>query len=82
MESDKQHAHRLLDRLAPSHLFAVVHLLEVVVEPLANSLAQAPIEEEEITPETAAASERARASLERGEGIAHQQIRREFGLSK
>ncbi|MCP5118259.1 MAG: hypothetical protein GY953_46185, partial [bacterium] len=31
MESDKQHAYQLLDRLAPSQLDAVVKLLEVMV---------------------------------------------------
>ena len=52
------------------------------MEPLARSLALAPVEEEEITPETAAALERARASLARGEGIPDDEIRREFGLSQ
>jgi hypothetical protein len=37
------------------------------------------MDEEEITPETAAALERARASLARGEGIPHEDIQREFG---
>jgi len=53
-----------------------------MVEPLAGSLASAPMEEEEITPDMAAALERARASLARGEGIPHQDILREFGLDK
>jgi len=30
--SDKQHAHDLLDRLEPSQLAAVVHLLETIVD--------------------------------------------------
>ena len=30
--SDKQHAHELLDRLGPSQVAAVVHLLEVMVQ--------------------------------------------------
>jgi hypothetical protein len=48
--------------------------------PLSRSLASA--QEEEITPETAAALDRARASLARGEGIPHEDILREFGLDK
>ena len=51
-----------------------------MVEPSSASLATAPVEEEEITPETAATLERAKASLARGEGIAHDDILREFGL--
>jgi hypothetical protein len=57
-------------------------LLEVMVEPLSRSLASAPVEEEEITAETAAALDRARASLARGEGVPHEDILREFGLGK
>ncbi|MGA2120249.1 MAG: hypothetical protein ABSH56_36690 [Bryobacteraceae bacterium] len=40
------------------------------------------VEEEEITPDTAAALDEARASLARGEGIPHEEILREFGLSQ
>jgi hypothetical protein len=72
----------LLDQLGPAQFDAVVRLLEVMVEPLTRSLALAPVEEEGITPDTAAALERARASLARGEGIPHEEILREFGLSQ
>jgi hypothetical protein len=57
-------------------------LLEVMMEPLSRSLALAAEEEEEIAPETATALEGAQTSLERGEGIPHQDVRREFGLEK
>ena len=80
--TEKQHAHELIDQLGPGQLSVVVQLLEVIVDPLSRSLAQAPIEDEEITPETAAALDRARASLDRGEGIPHEEILREFGLKK
>jgi hypothetical protein len=38
--------------------------------------------EEEGTPKTAAAIDRSRASIARGEGIPHEDILREFGLGK
>jgi hypothetical protein len=79
---ERQQAHALLDMLPEEKLTAVRSLLEVMVEPLSRSLASAPVEEEEITPETAAALDRARASLARGEGIPHEDILREFGLDK
>jgi hypothetical protein len=44
------------------------------------ALANSPVEEEEITPETAAALDLARESLARGEGIPHEEMLREFGL--
>ena len=49
-------------RLPAEKLTAVRSLLEVMVEPLSRSLALAPVEDDEITPETAAALDRARAS--------------------
>ena len=72
-------AHALLDMLPADKLNAVRSLLEVMVEPLSRSLALAPVEDEEITPETAATLDRARASLAAGEGIPHEEILREFG---
>jgi hypothetical protein len=82
LTQERQQAHALLDMLPVEKLTAVIHLLEVMVEPLSRSLASAPVEEEEITAETAAALDRARASLARGEGIPHEDILREFGLGK
>ena len=79
---ERQRAHALLDMLPAEKLNAVRSLLEVMVEPLARSLVLAPVDEEEITPETAAALDRARVSLARGEGIPHEEILREFGLTK
>jgi hypothetical protein len=79
---ERQQAHALLDMLSAEKLNAVRGLLEVMVEPLSRSLALAPVEDEEIAPETAAALDRARASLAQGEGIPHEDILCEFGLSK
>lgn len=82
MSDPKEHAHALLDMLPEEKLTAVVGLLEVMVEPLARSLALAPVEEEDITPETATALDHARASLAHGDGIPHEEILREFGLRR
>jgi hypothetical protein len=80
LDRERQQAHALLDLLPAEKLNAVLSLLEVMVEPLSSLLALAPLEEEELTSETAEALDRARASLARGEGIPHQEILREFGL--
>jgi len=84
MESDLQHAreqaHLLLDVLPGEKLAAVRNLLEVMVEPLSRSLAAAPVEEEDLTPETSAALDRASASLDRGESVSHKEVLSEFGL--
>jgi len=82
INEQRQQAHALLDLLSAEKLTAVHSLLEVMTEPMSRSLALAPVEDEEITPETAAALDRARASLARGEGIPHEDVLREFGLTK
>jgi hypothetical protein len=82
LQQERQQAHALIDLLPPAKLGAVRSLLEVMVEPLSRSLALAPFEDEEITPETAAELDQARASLARGEGIPHEEILREFGLTQ
>jgi len=79
---EREQAHALLDLLSAEKLTAVRSLLAVMVEPLSRSLISVPVEEEEVTAETAAAIDRARASLARGEVIPHEDIRREFGLDK
>ena len=68
-QSEREQAHFLLDALPEEKIAAVRSLLEVMVEPLSRSLASAAVEDEELTPETADALDRARASLARGEGI-------------
>jgi hypothetical protein len=82
LQHERQEAHALLDLLPAEKLNAVKALLQVMVEPLSVSLSAASTEKEDLTPETVAAIERARAALNRGEGIAHEQVRREFGLRK
>ncbi|MGB8260582.1 MAG: hypothetical protein WCE75_09535 [Terracidiphilus sp.] len=73
-------AHQLLDRLSEEKLNAVCNLLELLAEPLFVSLARAPVEDEELTPETAAALDRARGSVARGNFVPHEEVLREFGL--
>lgn len=80
MATDKQHVYHLIDQLDPGQFQAVAQLLEVMVDPVARSLANAPVEPEPISAEEAAALDAAHASIQRGEGIPHEDILREFGL--
>lgn len=77
----REEVRALVEQLTPHQLDAVQTLLEVMIEPIARTLALSPIEDEELTPETIAAIDIALASLSRGEGIPHEEIRKEFGLS-
>jgi hypothetical protein len=74
----RRHAHLLIDALSEDKLCAVNGLLDVLVEPLSNSLAKAPVEDEDLTPKTISDIQRANSSLNRGEGISHEDILREF----
>jgi hypothetical protein len=47
-----------------------------MADPVARSIANAPVEGEDITSQMAADLDSARASIERGEGIPHEEIMR------
>jgi len=47
-------------------------------DPMARLLAGAPLDDEPLTPEEEAALEEARASVERGEVVPYEQLRRRF----
>jgi hypothetical protein len=78
LAQQRRHAHLLIDALPEDKLTAVNNLLDVLVEPFSHSLANVPVEDENLTPETIADLNRAANSLDRGEGISHEEIIREF----
>jgi hypothetical protein len=51
MNADREHAQQLLNHLAPDQVAAVVHVMEVMLDPLSRRLANAPLEDEEISEE-------------------------------
>jgi hypothetical protein len=75
----KEHAHVLIDLMAPTQLPVVVELLENMVDPVALSLANAPFEDEEIGEEEELAAAQARA--EGGPGTPMQDLLAEYGLT-
>ena len=77
----KEQAHELIDRMAPGQVSAVVGLLEIMLDPLARTLAKAPIDDEPVSAEEAAEIAAARASLSRGEGVSNEEILAQFGLT-
>jgi hypothetical protein len=82
LSKEKEQAHQLIDQLEPAQVSAVVPLLQfMLLDAVSRSLAGAPVEEEPVSTEEGAALDQARASLDRGEGISHEDILREFGLS-
>ena len=71
--SDKQHAAKLLERLGPGQLAAVVHLLETMISPEEDG--------DTLSPAEAKAIAEADEWSKHNEPIPHEQVLAEFGLS-
>ena len=75
MQTDKQQAYRLLERLAPGQLAAVVRLLEVMVHPVSE-------DDEPLTKQDRHAVAASREWFQKNpEGIAFEQVVTDCGLS-
>lgn len=77
----KQHAHELIDRMAPGQVSAVVGLLEIMLDPFARALANAPYDDEPVSAGETREAAAAKAEIARGEGSPHGEILAEFGLN-
>ena len=78
---ERQQAHALLDMLPEEKFTAVVHLLQAISEPVARSIANAPIDDEPISEEEIRAVEASRKWLKDHEPISHEEVLAEFGLT-
>jgi hypothetical protein len=81
MAADKQHAHELIERLAPNQVPGAIGMLESLLDPVARAIANAPADDEPLT----AADEQALAEAgewsKRNQGIPHEQVLAELGLT-
>ncbi|HYL11588.1 MAG TPA: hypothetical protein VEV41_01035 [Terriglobales bacterium] len=80
--NDKQQAHQLLDQLDAGQLAAVIHLLRVMTDPVARAIANAPVENEPLTAEEIKALDESREWLKHNEGIPHEQVLAELGITQ
>lgn len=80
--NEKQQAHHLLDQLDAGQLAAVVHLLQVMTDPVARAIAHAPVDEEPLTAEDIKALDQSREWLKDNEGIPHEQVLAELGITQ
>jgi hypothetical protein len=79
--NEKQQARQLLDRLDAGQLAAVLHLLQVMTDPVARAIAHAPVDEEPLTAEEIKALDASREWLKHHEGISHEQVLAELGIT-
>jgi hypothetical protein len=79
----KQQAHELIDRLTTGQASAIVTLITSMLDPVDRAIANASFEDEEISEEEAhaVAASKARLAEHPGEGIPHEEILAEFGIS-
>ena len=77
----KERAHELIDRMAPEQVSAVVGLLEVMVDPLARALADAPYDDEPIGEDEKFAVAASKAWLENNQPIPNEDVLADFGLT-
>ncbi|MFZ1084431.1 MAG: hypothetical protein WAN35_05665 [Terracidiphilus sp.] len=77
----RQQAHNLIDRLAPNQVIAVVGLFETMLNPVSRAIADAPYEDEEISPEENFAVATSKEWLKHNKGIPNEEILADFGLT-
>jgi hypothetical protein len=81
LNRQRQHAHAFLDRLPADQLAAMCGLLETMLSPLDRKLALAPIDDELLTPDEAAAIQAGIDSLEKNGGVPMEEVLADFGLT-
>ena len=79
----KQQAHELIERISTAQASAVVTLITSMLDPVDRAIANAPFEDEEIGDEEnrAVAASKAWLAEHPGEGIPHEELLAEFGIS-
>ena len=77
----KQHAHGLIERLAPEKLTAVVGLLELLLDPLDRALAAADLDDEPVTEIERRDIEVSREWFKHNEGIPFEHVVAKLGLT-
>lgn len=78
---EREQAHAYLDQLRPAQLSAVRSLLETMLDPVSASLANAPLEDEEISEEEAESAERSREWFKHNKGIPFEDVVDELGVT-
>lgn len=82
MASDKQHAHKLIEQLAPGQVPATIGMLERLVDPVARAIANAPLDDELLTAADEKALEESREWFKHNKGIPHEQVLAEMGITQ
>ncbi|HKV77346.1 MAG TPA: hypothetical protein VJP02_04365 [Candidatus Sulfotelmatobacter sp.] len=79
--NEKHQAHELIERLAPRQVSAVVGQFEAMLYPVSRAIANAPVDDEPLTPEEQQALDQACEWMKHNQGIPHEQVLAEPGVS-
>ena len=78
----KEYAHELIDRMAPGQVSVVVPLLEVLIDPVARALANAPYDDEPIGDEEKRDVAASKEWLKENDSIPNSVVLAEIGLTE
>jgi hypothetical protein len=78
---EKQQLHELVDRLAPSQVYAVRGLLQVMLDPVSRAIANAAVDDELLAVEEVHALNEAREWLKHNQPFPHEQVLAELGIT-
>jgi hypothetical protein len=79
--TQREHAQQLLNRLGPDQVDAMVHLMEVMLDPLSRKLALAAIDDEPFTEQDRQAVAEADQWLQNNQPIPLENVLADFGLT-
>jgi len=80
-ETEKQRAHELIEKLAPKQALAVVGLLEKMLDPVSRAIANAPVDDEPLSPNQEKSLNEAKEWLKHNKPIAHEQVLADLGIT-
>jgi hypothetical protein len=82
MSDARDHAHELIDRLAPTQLSALVGLLEAMLDPVSFAIANADFDDQSLSAGAEKALEEAREWSKHNEAIPQARVLAELGISQ
>lgn len=82
MAASKEHAHELIERLAPSQVSAVIGMLEALLDPVSRAIANAPVDDEPLTAAEEKGLDEAREWSKHNKSIPHDQVLAELGSTQ
>jgi hypothetical protein len=83
MAADKQHAHELIEQLPPGQVPAAIDMLESLLDPVSRAIANASVDDEPEGEDERKAVAKSKAWFKQrgGQGIPHEEVLADFGLS-